>query len=62
MSIETFESFSEFRKPKKVDLSEYAPVMTKDCQGMCDRKAIRTPEGPVIVCDGCKRIVMDNRK
>lgn len=31
------------------------------CQMMCDRKVIMTSNGPVIVCEGCKRIVLDNR-
>ncbi|MBA3985001.1 MAG: hypothetical protein H0X63_00105 [Flavobacteriales bacterium] len=52
---------SEF-EDKLVDLTNYAPVMTKDCEGLCDRKVSMTPEGPVIICDGCMRIVMDNRK
>lgn len=43
-------------------LDKYAPVGTKDCDGQCDRNVLMTPEGPVIVCDGCDRIVMDNRK
>ena len=53
--------FEKAPKPEKLDLTKYAPVMTKDCQGMCDRKVVRTPTGPIILCDGCKRIVMDNR-
>jgi hypothetical protein len=28
----------------------------------CDRDVVMTKEGPVIVCKGCMRIVMDNRK
>lgn len=31
------------------------------CQMLCDRKVIMTQNGPVIVCEGCKRIVIDNR-
>jgi hypothetical protein len=46
----------------EIDLSIYAPVLTKDCQGRCDRKVVLTKEGPLIVCNGCSRIVMDNRK
>jgi hypothetical protein len=42
-------------------LDKYAPVRTKDCESQCDRKVLMTPDGPVIVCDGCNRIVMDNR-
>jgi hypothetical protein len=44
------------------DLRKYAPVGSKDCESECDRKVIMTDNGPVIVCDGCDRIVMDNRK
>lgn len=44
-----------------IDLSKYTPVGKKDCQGMCDRKVVPTKDGVVIVCDGCNRIVMDNR-
>lgn len=43
-------------------LDEYTPVGKKDCQGMCERKVIITKEGPVVLCDGCQRIVMDNRE
>lgn len=31
------------------------------CQMMCERRVIMMPNGPVIVCEGCKRIVIDNR-
>lgn len=34
----------------------------KDCKGLCDRKPLMTREGLVLICEGCKRIVMDNRK
>ena len=27
----------------------------------CERDVIMTGQGPVIVCHGCKRIVIDNR-
>lgn len=43
-------------------LNKYAPVGTKDCEGQCDRNVLMTVNGPVIVCDGCDRIIMDNRK
>jgi hypothetical protein len=49
-------------RPRKEDpFKDFAPVMTKDCQGVCDRQVVMTKEGPVIVCNGCMRIVMDNR-
>ncbi len=42
-------------------LDKYAPVGLKDCESQCDRKVLMTDKGPVIVCDGCNRVVMDNR-
>lgn len=44
------------------DISKYAPLGTAFCEGECLRKVIVTDEGPVIVCDGCNRIVIDNRE
>lgn len=49
------------RREEKDPFKDFAPVMTKDCQGVCDRQVVITKEGPVIVCHGCMRIVMDNR-
>lgn len=48
-------------KPRKED-KDFAPVGKKDCQGVCDREVLMTKDGPMIVCHGCKRIVMDRRK
>lgn len=48
-------------KDKKNPLQDFAPVGTKDCQGFCDREVLMTKDGPVIICHGCNRIVMDNR-
>jgi hypothetical protein len=45
----------------KDKLSEYTPVGKAFCEGKCDRKPIITKEGMVLVCDGCKRVVIDNR-
>jgi hypothetical protein len=45
----------------KPNLSEFAPVGTKDCEGKCERSVVMTKNGPVITCSSCKRIVMDNR-
>lgn len=47
---------------KTIDLDKFAPVGTKFCQGKCDRVPVKTPDGPVIVCLGCKRMVIDKRK
>lgn len=43
------------------NLDKYTPFGKKDCMGICDREVIATREGPVVVCHGCIRIVMDNR-
>ena len=40
-------------------INKYAKVGEKFCEGVCDRKTINTPDGPMLVCDGCKRIVID---
>jgi len=32
-----------------------------ECQMNCQRRVIVTKSGSVIVCDGCMRIVIDNR-
>jgi hypothetical protein len=45
----------------KDQFKDFAPVMTKDCQGVCDREVVMTKDGPVVICNGCMRIVMDNR-
>ncbi len=44
------------------DIKNYAPPMTKDCEGRCDREVVITKTGPIIICDACKRVVMDNRE
>jgi hypothetical protein len=51
-----------FGERPKGPLDDFAPVGEKDCEMKCDRDVIMTKEGPVIVCKGCMRIVMDNRK
>lgn len=43
-------------------IKNYTPVGEKDCQGMCDREVIMTKNGPIVVCHGCERVVMDNRE
>jgi len=48
---------------KYYDMNDkYAPAGTKRCESKCDKEPIMTPKGPIIVCHGCKRIVIDNRK
>ena len=48
------------RKPRKIE-NDFALEGTKDCEMKCDRKVIMTKSGPVVVCSGCMRIVIDNR-
>jgi hypothetical protein len=43
------------------ELRKYAPIGTTFCEGVCLRKVVMTQDGPVVVCDGCKRVVIDNR-
>jgi hypothetical protein len=43
------------------NLEEFYPVGAKECEMKCDRDVFMTKEGPVIVCRGCMRIVIDNR-
>lgn len=47
---------------EKSNIEDFAPVSTKSCQMKCERDVVMTKEGPVIVCYGCNRVVMDNRK
>lgn len=42
--------------------AHYSPVGSAFCEGKCQREIIITKEGPVILCDGCMRVVMDNRE
>ncbi len=52
----------ESKKPKPNPLDNFAAEGLKECQMMCERDILMTPDGPVVVCHGCKRVVMDNRK
>jgi hypothetical protein len=47
---------------KRINLENFAPVGEKDCEMKCDRDVVMTKNGPVVVCYGCNRIVMDNRE
>lgn len=48
---------------KKDDrLKTYSPVGTKSCKGICDRDVIVSERGPVVVCNACKRVVIDSRQ
>ena len=48
-------------KVKYNPIDTYAPEGKGDCEMKCDRKVIMTKNGSIIVCDGCKRVVIDNR-
>jgi hypothetical protein len=45
-----------------MDLNKYAPVGKKYCEGNCNTRVVPTHDGPVVVCEGCERIVIDKRK
>lgn len=50
------------KKPKiKIDLKDFLPIEKGDCKRQCERQVIKTKTGPIVVCFGCKRIIMDNR-
>lgn len=60
MKIEKFESFSTERKndkprKEKLNISDFSKE--NRCKAECDRKIIRTDDGPKIVCVSCKRII-----
>ena len=49
-------------RPMRQDPTEgFSPLGERDCQMKCDREVRMAIEGPVVVCHGCKRVVMDNR-
>ncbi len=48
-------------KREKINLKNFAEVNTKSCEGKCEREVIPTKDGPVIICHGCNRIVIDCR-
>lgn len=37
----------------------YTPFGKKDCEGICNRESFLTPTKVIVVCHGCKRIVME---
>jgi hypothetical protein len=43
------------------DISEYVGIGEKFCEGECDKKSIIIDNCRVIVCEFCKRVVIDNR-
>ena len=49
-------------REKRRSLRDYAPQGTKTCESKCEREPVMTPAGPVVVCHGCMRIVIDNRE
>jgi hypothetical protein len=46
----------------KKQIKDFAPMGKKPCEGKCDREVVVTPNGPLVICNACARIVMDNRK
>lgn len=49
-------------KKQKLKLDFFAKVGEKNCEGKCQREVVVTKDGPLVICHGCYRIVMDNRK
>lgn len=45
-------------KKTKIKLEDFAPVGTTHCEGKCQRQVIVTPDGPQVICHGCKRVVI----
>ena len=50
------------RQEKKKSLRDYASQGTKPCEAKCEREVVMTPNGPLVVCHGCMRVVIDNRE
>ena len=50
------------RHEKKKSLRYYAPQGTKPCEAKCEREVVMTPNGPLVVCHGCMRVLIDNRE
>jgi len=50
------------RRERKKSLRDYAPQGTKRCDNKCEREVVMTPNGPLVVCHGCMRVVIDNRE
>ena len=47
---------------KRKSLKDFAPQGTKACESKCEREVKMTPDGPIVICHGCMRVVMDNRE
>jgi ribosomal protein S27E len=43
-------------------LVKYSPLGTKSCMGICDRDIVFSRDKTVVVCNACKRIVMEVKK
>lgn len=48
-------------KEKKDRWKTYAPFGTKSCKGICDRDVVFADGRPMVVCNACKRIVMESK-
>lgn len=44
---------------EKIDIKDFAPIGTKECQMKCKRIPVKSKDGVKIVCTACKRIVME---
>jgi hypothetical protein len=43
----------------EINIKDYAPKGTKDCEFACNKAVIMTDKGPVVVCHFCKRIIRE---
>lgn len=46
----------------KKKIKDFAEIGKKQCEGKCDREVVATPNGPLVICNACVRIVIDNRR
>lgn len=42
-----------------MDIKNFTPLGTKDCESKCDRKVHVDEKGRKIICVSCQRIVME---
>jgi len=59
--IRIFVDINKDMDKKRKSLRDFAPVGKKECESNCNREVAMTPDGPVVVCNACMRIVIDNR-
>jgi hypothetical protein len=50
------------REKTGFSLNDYKPVDKGDCKGLCDREVILLTKRNLVVCHGCKRILINKEK